>query len=126
MKYYLFDAENKILGRLATEAAQILRGKGKTDFAPHIDNGDAVVVINSDKIAVTGNKKSKKIYHRFSGYPGGITSVTLEDQLEKDSRKVIWNAVYGMLPKNKIRKLMLKRLFIYKDDKHPHKIKQAD
>ncbi len=122
MKYHLFNASEKILGRLAAEIAQILRGKGKTDFAPHIDNGDAVVIINADKIAVTGNKRENKIYHRFSGYPGGITSITLEKQLEKDSRKVLWNAIYGMLPKNKLRKLMLKRLFVYKNDKHYHKI----
>lgn len=122
MKYHLFNAEGKILGRLAGEVAQILRGKGKIDFAPHIDNGDAVVIINADKIALTGNKRENKIYHRFSGYPGGITSITLEKQLEKDSRKVLWNAIYGMLPKNKLRKLMLKRLFIYKNDKHSHKI----
>jgi large subunit ribosomal protein L13 len=122
MKYHLFDAENKILGRLATEMAQVLRGKGKTDFAPHIDNGDAVIVINSDKVALSGMKAKKKTYYRFSGYPGGITAIVFEDQIKKDSTKVIWNAIYGMLPKNKLRKLMLKRLFIYKDDKYDQKI----
>lgn len=122
MKYHLFDAEGKILGRLATEIAQILRGKKKTDFVRHIDNGDAVVIVNSDKIEVTGNKKHDKIYHRFSGYPGGISSISFEDQVIKDSRKIIWSAVYGMLPKNKLRKPMLSRLFIYKDDKYNQKI----
>jgi large subunit ribosomal protein L13 len=125
MKYHLIDAEGKILGRLATQAAKILRGKEKSDFSPHIDNGDSVVVINSDKIEVTGNKKQSKIYHRFSGYPGGITSISLEKQMKKDSRKVMWNAIYGMLPKNKLRKRMLRRLFIYKDEKHGHKIEIA-
>ncbi|MCX6765602.1 MAG: 50S ribosomal protein L13 [Candidatus Moranbacteria bacterium] len=122
MKYHLFNAEGKILGRLASRVAVILRGKNKVDFAPHRDEGDAVVIINSDKIGFTGSKRHKKIYHRFSGYPGGITSTTLDEQLKKDSRKVLKDAIYGMLSKNKLRKLMMKRLFIYKDDKHPHKI----
>lgn len=122
MKYHLLDADNKILGRLAAEAAVILRGKNKVDFVPNIDNGDAVIVINSDKIRISGNKTKSKIYHRFSGYPGGIKSIALADRLKKDSREVIREAIYGMLPKNKLRKLMIKRLFIYKDDKHPHKI----
>lgn len=126
MKYYLINADGKILGRLATEAAQILRGKRKVDFSPRIDNGDAVVIINSNNISVTGNKMKSKIYHRFSGYPGGITSTTLEEQMNKDSRKVIREAIYGMLPKNKLRKLMLKRLSIYKDEKHSHKIDFSD
>ena len=121
-RYHLFDAEGKILGRLATEIALILRGKNKVDFTPHIDAGDFVVVINTDKVRVTGNKASGKIYHRYSGYPGGITSITFEDQLAKDSRKIIQGAVYGMLSKNKIRNRMMTRLLIYKDAKHNHKI----
>jgi large subunit ribosomal protein L13 len=121
-KYHLFDAEGKTLGRLAVEIATILRGKNKASFAPHIDGGDIVVVINSDKIGSTGNKLEGKIYHRYSGYPGGITSTKLKDQIEKDSRKVIQSAVYGMLPKNKLRDRMMTRLKIYKDDKHGHKI----
>jgi large subunit ribosomal protein L13 len=121
-KYHLFDAEGKILGRLATEIATVLRGKNKVDFTPHIDAGDFVVVINSDKVAATGNKMLGKIYHRFSGYPGGITSTTLKDQLVKDSTKVIHSAVYGMLSKNKLRNRMLTRLMIYKNAEHTHKI----
>jgi len=120
--YHLFDAEGKVLGRLATEIALILRGKNKVDFTPHIDAGDFVVVINTDKVRVTGNKASGKIYHRYSGYPGGITSTTLEEQIAKDSRKVIQGAVYGMLSKNKIRNRMMTRLLIYKDAQHNHKI----
>ena len=120
--YHLFDAEGKVLGRLATEIALILRGKNKVDFTPHIDAGDFVVVINTDKVRVTGNKASGKIYHRYSGYPGGITSTTLEEQIAKDSRKVIQGAVYGMLSKNKIRNRMMTRLLIYKDAEHNHKI----
>jgi len=122
MKYHLFDAKGKILGRLATQVAGILRGKNKSDFAPNVDGGDAVVIINSDKVLATGNKSRKKIYHSFSGYHGGITSISLEDQMKKDSGKVLKEAVYGMLPKNKLRKLMMKRLLIFKGDKHSHKI----
>lgn len=121
-KYHLFDAEGKILGRLATEVAKILRGKHRVDFTPNIDGGDIVVVINTDKIRVTGNKLEGKIYHHFSGYPGGITSISLKDQLGKDSRKVIQMAVYGMLSKNKLRNRMMTRLRLYNDFKHYHKI----
>jgi large subunit ribosomal protein L13 len=121
-KYHLFDAQGKVFGRMATEIALILRGKNKADFTPHIDAGDFVVVINSDGVIAKGNKMLGKIYHRYSGYPGGITSVTLKDQIKDDSRKIIHSAVYGMLSKNKLRDKMIKRLFIYKDDKHNHKI----
>lgn len=121
-KYHLFDAEGKILGRLATEVALILRGKHKKDFTPNIDGGDIAVVINTDKIRVTGNKLDIKIYHRFSGYPGGITSTKLKEQLKKDSRKVFQRAVYGMLAKNKLRNRMMTRLHIYRDSAHNHKI----
>ncbi len=122
MHYHLLDANNKILGRLATEAAVILRGKNKVGFKPNIDNGDAVVVINSDKIRISGGKAKSKIYHRFSGYPSGIKAISFSDQLKKDSREIIKEAISGMLPKNKLKKLMMKRLFVYKDEKHPHKI----
>jgi large subunit ribosomal protein L13 len=121
-KYHLFNAQGKILGRLATEIAVVLRGKNKIGFSPNLDEGDAVVIINSDVILATGNKKDKKIYHRFSGYPGGITSITLGEQMKKDSRKVLSEAVRGMLPKNKLRKPMMNRLFIYKGEEHSHKI----
>jgi len=119
-KYYIFDAQNKILGRLATQIARVLSGKGKVGFVPHIDGGDYAVVINADLVAVTGNKRKAKQYHHFSGYPGGITSISLEDLLQKDSRKVIQSAVLGMLPKNKLQKGMMKRLLVYKDAEHPH------
>lgn len=120
--YHLFDANGKILGRMSTEIALILRGKNKVDFTPNVDGGDFVVVINSDKIAVTGKKMDDKIYHRFSGYPGGITSVKLKEQLAKDSRKIIEHSIYNMLAKNKLKKKMMTRLLIYKDEKHKHKI----
>jgi len=121
-KYHLFDARDKGVGRMATQIATILRGKNKVDFTPNIDGGDIVVVINCDHIVATGRKIEGKVYHRFSGYPGGITSITLEKQLEKDSRKVMKDAVYNMLPKNKLRARMMTRLKLYKDDKHEHKI----
>ncbi|MFA6382985.1 MAG: 50S ribosomal protein L13 [Parcubacteria group bacterium] len=121
-KYHLFDAEGKTLGRLATQIAVVLRGKNKIDFTPHIDAGDFAVVINTDRITVTGNKMEGKIYHHFSGYPGGISSINLKDQLKKDSRKVIEAAVTGMLCKNKLRDKMLKRLLTYKNAEHKHKI----
>lgn len=121
-KYHLFDAKKKTLGRLATEIATVLRGKNKVDFTPHIDGGDIAVVINSDAIKVTGNKLEDKTYHYYSGYPGGMRDVKLKDKMEADSRKVIEEAVYGMLPKNKLRDRMMTRLKIYKDEKHDHKI----
>lgn len=121
-KYHLFDAKKETIGRMSTKIATILRGKNKVDFTPNIDAGDFVVVINSDEAKFTGAKADGKIYYRFSGYPGGITATKLADQIEKDSRKVIGHAVYRMLPKNKLRDRMIKRLLIYKDDKHNHKI----
>ena len=121
-KYHFFDAKRKILGRLAVEVAIILRGKNKASFTPNIDGGEFVVVVNSDDIEVSGNKKKQKIYHRFSGYPGGITSINLEDKLKKDSREVIRESVYGMMAKNKLRDKMIKRLLVYRDGEHAHKI----
>ena len=121
-QYHLFDAKGKVLGRLATEVARILMGKHKVTYAPHIDGGDFIVVTNADEIAVTGNKLDQKIYHRFSGYPGGIHSISLKDQMQKDSRKVFYQAVYNMLPKNKLRNRMLKRLLISKDADHKQKV----
>ena len=121
-KYHLFDAKSEVLGRLATQISKVLRGKNKVDFTPHIDSGDFAVVINSDQLKVTGNKMNDKTYHYFSGYPGGLRNVKLADKIEKDSRKVIQEAVYGMLPKNKLRDRMMTRLKVYKDDKHEHKI----
>ncbi len=121
-KYHLFDAQGKILGRLATEIAKVLRGKNKVDFTPHIDGGDFAVVINTDQVTVSGNKAEGKIYNHYSGYPGGITSIKFKDQIAKDSRKVIHDAVYGMLAKNKLRNRMMTRLLIYKNGEHKHKI----
>lgn len=117
-KYFLFDCDDFILGRMSTRAAFLLQGKHKPDYLPNNDQGDFVVVINSDKVRVTGNKKEKKMYHSFSGYPGGITSRTLKDKIKLDSREVISGSIYGMLPKNKLRDRMMKRLLIFKDKEH--------
>ena len=114
---YTIDAANKILGRLSTEVAVLLRGKNKPDFAPHIDPENEVVVFNIDKIKFTVKKIKQKIYYRHSGYPGGIKARRLEEVLEKDSREVVRMAVYGMLPKNKLRDKMIKRLKLYKGEK---------
>jgi large subunit ribosomal protein L13 len=121
-KYHLFDAKEKNLGRMATEIANVLSGRNKVDFAPNVDGGEYVVIVNSDQVQTTGGKMKKKMYHHYSGYPGGIKSLRLEEKIEKDSRKVFQEAVYGMLPKNKLRDKMIKRLLIYKDEKHNHKI----
>ena len=111
--YHLFNAQGKILGRLSVEIARVISGKTKVDFAPNVDGGDFAVVINSDGVEVSGNKKEDKMYHQFSGYPGGITSIAFKDQVKRDSRKIIKDSVYGMLPKNKLRNEMMKRLLIY-------------
>lgn len=124
-KHYLIDAQGKILGRLATRVAEVLSGKRKVNFAPHIDGGDFVVVVNTDGIVATGKKPDQKMYHRFSGYPSGITTISLKDQMKKDSRKVIEMAVYGMLPKNKLRDCMMKRLRLFTSATHPHTIDET-
>ncbi|MBP6889767.1 MAG: 50S ribosomal protein L13 [Candidatus Moranbacteria bacterium] len=119
--YHQFDAQGKVLGRLAVEVAFVLSGKKKAGYTPHIDGGDCVVIINTDGLVVTGNKRADKIYHHFSGYPSGIKSISFQDQMKKDSRKIFWKAVYGMLPKNKLRDRMLTRLNLYKNAEHTHK-----
>lgn len=120
-QYHLFDAEGKVLGRLATEIAKTLSGRNKVDYTPHIDGGDFAIIINSDKIRVTGNKLEGKLYHKYSGYPGGITTIALKDLLKKDSRQVINKAVFGMLPKNKLRAKMMLRLRVFPGAEHDQK-----
>jgi len=116
MKTHTIDATNKILGRLAVEVANLLRGKNKANFVPYLVQGDEVVVINTDKIKVTGRKMKQKIYYNHSGYPGGLKETRLEEAMEKDSRQVIRRAVYGMLPKNKLRDKIIKKLKLYKGE----------
>ncbi len=119
-KWVLVDASSAPLGRLATSIAFYLVGKGKPTYTPHIDDGDYVVVINSDKLVVTGKKATDKTYWRHSGYPGSIRDTKLNDQLTKDSTKIIYLAVKGMLPKNKLISQRLKRLKIYTGEEHQH------
>jgi len=118
--WHLIDATDKTLGRLATEISKLLLGKHKPTFEPHLVMGDYVIVINSDKVAVTGQKNEKKIYYRHSGYPGGIRSRTFAEQMQLDSRKVIEDAVKGMLPHNSKGRSLFRMLKVYANDNHPH------
>lgn len=119
--WILVDAEDKILGRLASEVAKMIRGKHKPDFTPHVDTGDNVIVVNADKIKLTGKKWTTKAYIRHTGYPGGQRSQTpLEIKREKSSTILIENAVRGMLPKNKIGRQLFKSLYVYEGNEHPH------
>ena len=123
-EWLLVDAEGKTLGRLASEIARRLRGKHKPEFTPHVDTGDYVVVINADKIAVTGRKMSDKVYYHHTGYIGNLKSITLEKLLDKAPERVIQNAVKGMLPKNPLGRAMIKKLKIYAGTEHPHAAQQ--
>jgi len=119
-KWHVLDASEESFGRMSSKIAMILRGKNKVTFTPHLDEGDNVIVINSDKLKFTGNKALGKIYHHHSGYLGGMKDTTLEDKIRKDSREVIREAVFGMLPKNKLRSEMMKRLRVFKSGEHPY------
>jgi large subunit ribosomal protein L13 len=119
-RWYLVDADGKTLGRLATRIADTLRGKDKPQYTPHVDTGDFVVVVNAEKIAVTGNKLEDKIYYRHSGYPGGIRSRTLGEELERRPTEVIRKAVKGMLPRNRLGRAQLTKLKVYAGPEHPH------
>jgi large subunit ribosomal protein L13 len=119
-EWYLVDAEGKTLGRLATQIADTLRGKRKPQYTPHVDTGDFVVVVNAEKILVTGNKLDQKRYYRHSGYPGGLRSRTLREQLDRRPTEVLRVAVKGMLPKNRLARQQLTKLKIYAGPEHPH------
>jgi large subunit ribosomal protein L13 len=119
-RWYLVDAEGQTLGRLATHIADTLRGKGKPEYTPHVDTGDFVVVVNAEKIHVTGNKLDQKRYYRHSGYPGGLRSRTLREQLERRPTEVLRKAVKGMLPRNKLASAQIGKLKIYAGPEHPH------
>ena len=122
--WYVIDAENKVLGRLASEIARRLRGKHKPEYTPHVDTGDYIVVINADKVAVTGNKESDKLYHHHTGYPGGIKSITLDKQRNKAPERIIETAVRGMLPKNSLGRAMFRKLKVYAGAEHKHTAQQ--
>src|SRR5256885_9961341 len=118
--WYVVDAQGRTLGRLATQIAEALRGKRKPEYTPHCDTGDFVVVVNAGKIAVTGNKLDDKLYHRHSGYPGGLRSRPLRDELERRPTEVIRKAVKGMLPRNRLARQQLTKLKVYAGPEHPH------
>lgn len=119
-QWYVVDAESKTLGRLATEIADVLRGKGKPAYTPHVDTGDFVIVVNAEKIHVTGQKLDQKLYYKHSGYPGGLHTRTLREQLARRPEEVLRKAVRGMLPKNKLASAQLRKLKIYAGPEHPH------
>ena len=118
--WFLVDAENKVLGRLAAKIATVLRGKHKPVFTPHVDTGDFVIVINADKIHLTGSKLDNKMYYSHSGYPGGIKAVSAGEMLDKKPEAIIQHAVKGMLPKNKLGRQQLRKLKVYAGTEHPH------
>jgi large subunit ribosomal protein L13 len=119
-EWFVIDAKDQTLGRLATQIAVLLRGKHKPMFSPHMDVGDYVIVLNCDKIRVTGRKLDQKFYYRHSGYPGGLKSESLREMLRRHPERVIQAAVRGMLPKNRLGRKMIKKLKIYAGDTHPH------
>ncbi|MFP4343504.1 MAG: 50S ribosomal protein L13 [Anaerolineales bacterium] len=123
-EWYVVDATGQTLGRLATEIARILRGKHKPMYTPHVDVGDYVIVINAEQVAVTGRKLDQKMYHRASGYPSGLKSVTLRRQLETFPERVIEHAVKGMLPRGPLGRQMFKKLKVYEGAEHPHEAQQ--
>ena len=123
-KWYVVDAQDQVLGRLASQIAHRLRGKHKPEFAPHMDNGDFIIVVNCDKIKVTGTKMDKKLYYRHSGWVGGLKSTTLADMLAEKPERVLVAAVKGMLPKNRLARHMLKKLKVYAGPEHPHTAQQ--
>lgn len=125
-KWYVLDADGKPLGRLAAEAAKILRGKHKPIFTPHVDTGDFVIVINADKVLLTGNKMKKKKYYYHSKYPGGLKSVSYEVMMKENPEKAIMLAVKRMLPKNALGRKMFKKLKVYRGEDHPHQAQQPE
>ena len=124
--WYVVDASDKVLGRLATEVARRLRGKHTPQYTPHVDTGDFIVIVNSDKVRVTGNKAVQKKYYHHTGYPGGIKETSFETQMAKDSTKVIEKAVKGMLPRNPLGRAMLSKLRIYPGPDHVHSAQQPE
>ena len=119
-RWYVVDAEGETLGRLATRIADTLRGKRKPEYTPHVDTGDFVVVVNAEKINVTGKKLDEKLYHRHSGYPGGLRHRTLREELDRRPAEVLRRAVKGMLPRNRLGRAQLRKLRIYAGPAHPH------
>ncbi len=124
--WHLVNAENQIVGRIASQIAHMLKGKHKPSYTPHVDTGDYIIVINADKVRFTGNKMNDKEYLRYTGYPGGQRSATAKELLEKKPIAIIENAVKGMLPKNKLGRAMFKKMFVYAGSEHPHGAQQPN
>lgn len=122
--WYIIDADGKTLGRMAAEIAHRLRGKHKPEYTPHVDTGDYIVVVNAEKVRVTGNKAAKKMYHRHTGYPGGLKSMTFEKLIDRAPERVIQSAVKGMLPKGPLGRAMFKKMKVYAGESHPHTAQQ--
>jgi large subunit ribosomal protein L13 len=122
--WLIIDADDVVLGRLASHVAALLRGKHKPTFAPHMDMGDFVIVINADKVALTGSKLAEKLYYRHSGYPGGITATTYSEMVEKHPTRAVEKAIRGMLPKNSLGRAQIKKLKVYAGAEHPHAAQQ--
>ena len=122
--WYVVDAEGKTLGRLASEIAHRLRGKHKAEYTPHVDTGDYIVVVNCEKVAVTGKKATDKMYHHHTGYPGGLKSFSFEKLIERAPERVLQRAVKGMLPRNPLGRAMFKKLKVYAGEAHPHAAQQ--
>ncbi len=125
-KWRLIDAERQTLGRLATEIARLLRGKDKPQYTPHVDTGDFVVVVNAEKVAVTGRKAEQKVYYRHSGYPGGLKETSYEEMLERKPTEILRRAVKGMMPKTRLGRQQLKKLKIYAGPEHPHEAQRPE
>ena len=123
-QWHVIDATDVVLGRLASQTAILLRGKHKAQFAPHVDTGDFVIIINADKVHLSGNKKTQKMAYRHSGYPGGLRSVRYDELLAKSPEKAVEKAIKGMLPKNTLGRQMLTKLKVYSGDQHPHGAQQ--
>ncbi len=123
-RWYVIDAAGRPLGRVATEAARLLRGKHKPEYTPHLDTGDHVIVLNAEKVVLTGRKLEQKMFYRHSRYPGGLKKVDYATMLDKKPDKAVYMAIRGMLPHNRLGRAMLKKLRVYRDDKHPHQAQQ--
>jgi large subunit ribosomal protein L13 len=123
--WHVIDADDVRLGHLAVQVATLLRGKHKPTYAPHVDGGDFVVVINAEKVSLSGKKRTDRMMHRHSGYPGGLTSTPVGEVLDKDARKVVEKAVWGMLPKNRLGRQIIKKLKVYSGPTHPHAAQKA-
>jgi large subunit ribosomal protein L13 len=125
-RHYVVDADGQVLGRMATQVASVLRGKGKPNFSPHLDTGDFVIIVNAEKVKITGSKMDQKTYFRHSGHPGASKFTTVREMMEKRPEEVVRHAVRGMLPKNKLGRKMLKKLRVYAGPDHPHQAQRPE